>query len=224
MKQLLKKLFNPFLREEELSFPKDLAAQLTASASRSPDLGVLEEAEFQLLFCPDRTMRGCSEYSLIDESAFVCYAWTLNKYQYYQQRDGLPIPLKGNRKEILVPSLKIKGELHAVRSGAFRELDNYKDNLVSFRRQRIKLLIPHRPLFKLPERYNNGKPIPLMTNQFVIGAERISRPVEAWMYEGVPEYWDDLLDGGFNFNKVSIYEDKRPWLGQYYSLKRESYF
>lgn len=219
----LRRLF-PSWFEEELSFPKDVARELTLSANRSPDLGVLEESPFQLFFAPDRTMRGCSEYPLIENSAFICYAYTLRKYSYWQQRDGVAIPLPGTAADVLAPPLKIKGELHAVESSEFRNLDIFKDNLVSFRRQRVKLLIPHRPFHRIPERYDNGKPIPLMPNQIHIGNERISRPVEAWMYVGVPEYWNDLLDGGYLFTKMPSYKDKRPWLGEFYSMKRETYF
>jgi hypothetical protein len=219
----LRKIF-PSWFEEELSFPKDIARELTASAERSPDLGELEEYAFQLFFAPDRTMRGCSEYSLIEDSAFLCYAYTLRKYSYWQQRDGSPIPLLGNTKDVLVPPLKIRGELHAIEPSQFRNLDIFKDNLVSFRRERVKLLIPHRPIYKIPERYSNGKPIPLMPHQTHVGAERISRPVTAWMYVGVPEYWEDLLDGGYLFTKVPSFKDKRPWLGEFYSMKRETYF
>lgn len=201
-------------------------AQLTQSSSRSPDLGVLEQYEFQLLFSPDRTQRGCSEYRLIEDSAYICSAFTLKRFNYYQQRDGLPVPLLSvsEKKELYAPSLKIKGELHAIRPYQFKELDNFKDNLVSFRRQRVKLLVPHSPVFQLPERYRNGKPVPLMTGQYSIGSERLAPPIEAWMYIAERPYWEPLLDGGYMFNPVISYDDKRRWLGRYYSLPRETYF
>lgn len=225
---LLKKLFTPSVSSAHSITPDD-ARSIAKSCIRSPDLSILEQYEFQLLFSPDRTQRGCSEYPLIQDSAFVCYAYTLRRFNYYLQRDGLPIPLESDPNRPAVgnkfpPPLKVKGELHAIRPYQFRELDNFKDNLVSFRRQRVRLLIPHRPVYKLPQRYANGKPIPLITDQFAIGEERIGRPIEAWMYVGVADYWKDVLDGGYLFEPVSYYEDKRRWLQQYYSLKRETYF
>ena len=198
----------------------------------TPDMGILEQSEFQLLFCPDRTQRGCSEYNLIEDSVHIGTAFTLKKFNYYQQRDGLPIPLPAftsnvsaysDKVPVGAPSLKIKGELHAIRPYQFINLDSFKDNLISFRRERVKILIPHNPVHKLEERYSNGKPIPLMTGQYVVGAERI-KWFEAWMYIAQPSYWNDLLDGGYMFNPVTFYNDKRPWLGKYYSLKRENYF
>lgn len=198
----------------------------------TPDMGILEQCEFQLLFCPDRTQRGCSEYNLIEDSVHIATAFTLKRFNYYEQRDGLPVPLPAfadnvspysDKVSVGAPSLKIKGELHAIRPYQFINLDSYKDNLVSFRRERVKILVPHSPVHKLEERYSNGKPVPLMTGQYVVGNERI-KWFEAWMYIAQPTYWNDLLDGGYIFNPVSSYFDKRQWLGKYYSLKRENYF
>lgn len=206
------------------------ARWLTESVDRTPDMSVLEESEFQLLFCPDRTQRGCSQYELIEDSVYLAYAFTLKRFNYWLQRDGLPIPMLATSNERLKyfpPPLKIKGEIHAVRPYQFAKLDKAKDNLVSFRRQRIKLLIPHCPKLKIPDRYENGKPVPLMTGQYQLGAERI-KPIEAWMYVGEPNYWDGLMDAGYNsanlFSTVTHYKDDRPWLGEYYALKRERYF
>lgn len=211
-----------------VEFPTHLQCkQLSESVLRSPDLGVLEESEFQLLFCPDRTQRGCSEYSLIEESIFCGYGFTEENFNYWQQRDGLCIPLMATdtrQWQWVPPSLKIKGEIHAVRPHQFRNLDLHKDNLVSFRRERLTFLVPSRPLYRLPEYYENGKPLPLaIPRQIGVGRETVGR-VEAWMYIGVHDYWDDLLDGGYNFKPVEHYPDKRPWLKEYYSLPRETFF
>lgn len=171
-------------------------------------------------------MRGCSQYELIEDSVFLKYAYTLRKYNYWMQRDGDPIPMLATSENTLdrfPPPLKIKGEVHAVKSYAFSKLDIVRDNLVSFRRQRVQVLIPHNPVYKLPERYDNGKPIPLMTDQFVIGTERVE-PMWVWMYVGVPEYWNDVLDAGYLFSTVPHYKDERSWLGEYYSMKREKVF
>ena len=223
---LFEKLFGrgpQFPTEAEVKFWND-------QVSRTPDNGILEESEFQLLFSPDRTQRGCSQYKLIEDSAYYCMAYTLPRFNYWLQRDGLPIPMLATSTERLKyfpPPLKVKGEIHAVKSSVFANLDKVKDNLVSFRRQRVKLLVPHHSIYKLPSHYPNGKPIPLMTGQFHIGGERL-KVIEAWIYIGVPDYWDELMDAGYNsaqlFSTVSHYKDRRPWLGEYYALKRETFF
>jgi hypothetical protein len=215
---------------EDQGFVPGFASQqfrdITKSVERSPDLGILEQYEFQLLFCPDYTQRGCHEYPLIEESVYLASAFSLKRFNY-QQRDGLCIPLPSATNSrptgYTAPSLKVKGELHAIRPWQFQKLDSQKDNLVSFRRERVKVLVPHSPVYKIPHRYDNGKIIPLMTDQYAIGAERI-KPIEAWMYVAQNDYWGQLIDGGFMFNHVTHYKDKRPWLGAYYSLKREEYF
>jgi hypothetical protein len=213
----------------ELPTPEE-AKSITESCAKSPDIGLLEQYEFQLLFCPDRTQRGCSEYSMIEDSVYLSYGYTLKKFNYWQQRDGLPIPMLATSEERLryfPPPLKVKGEIHAVRPYQFRELDNLRDNRVQFRRQRVKLLVPRQPLRQLPTHYANGKPIPLVGGQYAVGKERV-RPIEAWMYVGEPWYWDELMDAGFHssnlFKTVDHYEDERPWLKEYYSLRREEYF
>src|SRR5882757_3291581 len=106
----------------ELPTPQEVQ-QLNESCARSPDLGELEESEFQLLFVPDRAQRGCSEYPLIkQDSAYLDYGYTMENFNYYQQRDGLTIPLLANsarRWRDEPPPLKIKGEIHAVKSPLF---------------------------------------------------------------------------------------------------------
>jgi len=168
---------------------------------------------------------------MIKDSVYTgYYGFTLEKFNYYRQRDGLAIPMlntSGLTLPRFPPPLKIRGEIHAIQPYQFRELDNLKDNGVQFVRQRVKLLVPHRPVYKIPERYSNGKPIPLMTDQFSLGEERVT-PITAWMYIGVPEYWDELMDAGYNaahlFTTVEHYKDRRPWLQEYYSMKRETFF
>jgi hypothetical protein len=231
LRKVFSDLFGTTEDFEQHGITPDVIAQLSESCRKSPDLGELEQYEFQLLFAADRTQRGCSEYSMIEESVYTgYYGYTLDKFCYYRLRDGLPIPMRATsdlRLPRFPPPLKVRGEIHAVRPHQFRELDNLKDNGVQFQRQRVDLLIPHRPVYKIPERYSNGKPIPLMTDQYSLGVERVV-PIKAWMYIGVPDYWDELMDAGYNsssfFTTVENYKDDRVWLQEYYSMKRETFF
>lgn len=198
------------------------AQWLTQSADHSPDLGWLEQFEFQLLFCPDRTQRGHSEYPLIEDSIYGCHAFTQKKFNYWVQRDGQPIPMEATsdvRTNLFPPPLRIKGEVHAIRPWQFKELDNFKNNRYTFTRKRVKLMVPSVDLLKIPDRYENGKQIPLMTNQFVLTEEKVE-PLKAWMYVGEPEYWDELLDAGYKaaelFKSAPFYKSRRPWLNEYY--------
>lgn len=224
--KLLSRVFPQLFGEAPTMPTPDEARQISESCAKSPDLGKLEQYEFQLLFCPDRAQRGHKEYPLIEDSVYMCHAFTVKPFNYWLQRDGLPIPMEATsavRTNLFPPPLKVKGEVHAVRPYQFRDLDNYRDNGVQFIRKRVKLAVPDRPLYKIPERYVDGKPIPLMTGQYVIGTEAVE-PLKAWMYVGNPAYWDDLLDAGYNssglFKAVPHYKSRRSWLKEYYELTR----
>ena len=198
---------------------------LCESVRHSPDFGKLEQYEFQLLFCPDETQRGYSQYPLIEDSAFVCHAFTQKLYNYWQQRDGQLIPLEATAPaavKYFPPSLRIKGELHSVRPYQFRELDIYKGNTVQYIRKRVKLLVPYRKVIINDYLDEDGKELPrcLQGKKGITGPEEVT-VVRAWMYVGRDEYWDPILSP-FNFQAVQHHESRRPWLKEYYSYpKRE---
>lgn len=198
---------------------------LCDSVKYSPDLGKLEQYEFQLLFCPDETQRGYSQYPLIEDSAFVCHAFTQKLYNYWQQRDGQLIPLEASAPAVVKyfpPSLRIKGELHAVRPYQFRQLDIYKGNTVQYERKRVKLLVPYREVMKEDYIELGGKPLPpaLQGKKGTLSPEQVA-VVRAWMYVGRDEYWDSILSP-FNFKAVQHHTSRREWLKEYYSYpKRE---
>ena len=198
---------------------------LNEEVKYTPDNSKLEQYEFQLLFCPDETQRGYSHYSLIEDSVFECHAFTQKFYNYWQQRDGQLIPLEANAPaavKYFPPSLRIKGELHAIRPYQFRALDTYKQNTVQYTRQRVKLLVPFREV-RLSDNYaEDGRELPscLQGKKGVVGPEHI-QVVRAWMYVGRDDYWDPLLNA-YNFRKVQHHESRRAWLKEYYSYpKRE---
>jgi hypothetical protein len=89
---------------------------------------------------------------------------------------------------------KIKGELWKVPSKSFFFLDKLYENGKLFRRERVSLELPLRML------YQNGN------DSFV---ERIITEQEAYMYIGIPEIWEPLIDGGYLFQPVTIYENPR---------------
>ena len=198
---------------------------LNQSVRYSPDLGKLEQYEYLLLFSPDETQRGYSQYPLIEDSAFVCHAFTQRLYNYWQQRDGQLIPLEASAPaavKYFPPSLRIKGEINAIRPWQFRQLDTYKLNTVQYTRKRVKLLVPYREVIISDYYDEDGKELPLCL-QGKKGAHgpELMQVVKAWMYVGKDDYWDPILSP-FNFHKVQTHESRRPWLKEYYSYpKRE---
>lgn len=234
-------MFN-FLRQNvsAVSLPsKHEVAWMTEDVSHSPDLGYLEQFEFQLLFSPDETQRGFEKYSLIEDSAFVCTAYTQSNFNFWEERVrtkvGTPIPMLATQPtfgNIFPPSLKIKGEVHAIRPYQFKNLDNHKENRVQFLRKRVRLVVPYREVLNLPEPTEPSvidgivQPLPLalMGKQGVLSPYEKVHLIKAWMYVGNPAYWDDILDAGFNshaFKAVRDHQSRRPWLERYYSYSRE---
>lgn len=198
---------------------------LNQSVQYTPDNAKLEEYEFQLLFCPDETQRGYPQYPLIEDSVFMTHAFTQKLYNYWQQRDGQLIPLEARAPaavKYFPPSLRIKGEVHAIRPHQFRELDTYKLNTVQYRRQRVKLLVPHRKVILSDYYDTDGKELPLcLQGKKGITSSEMVHVIRAWMYVGIDEYWDPLLSA-YNFTKVQHHTSRREWLKEYYSYpKRE---
>ena len=209
------------------------ARWITNNCKCSPDLAWLEQHEFQLLFACDDTKHGHPHHCLIEESAFIATAYTTQKYNYWVQEAGkerTPIPMEAHDKAPVVryfpPSLKIKGELHIVRTPQFKELDNYKLNTIQFRRKRVNVLVPYRKLSKI-KNVDENIPIRPMARALQGNLHTYLSPeavyvIRAWMYVGKPEYWDNVLDAGFRGVKpVNHYESERQWLKEYYDYPRQ---
>lgn len=220
----LAKVFPKLFGAPNLPDAKEVA-WVSEQVRYTPDNSKLEQYEFQLLFSPDETQRGYPKYNLIEDSVFMCHAFTQKTYNYWQQRDGQLIPLEATAPaavKYFPPSLRIKGELHAIKPYQFRELDRWKQNTVQYTRQRVKLLIPYREVIKSPYRDETGRELPkcLQGKVGVTSPERV-HIVRAWMYVGNDNYWDSLLSP-YNFHAVQHHESRRPWLKEYYSYpKRE---
>lgn len=217
---------NPFrLFRKDQDFSPQVSLDLPKVPAYTPDLGWLEQFEFQLLFCPDELQRSQPEYKHISEhSAFMANAYTRKTFDYWEQRIGntrlgIPLPASNITLGTLFPrSCRIRGEIHAVRPAAFIEIDYYKENTIRFLRKRVELLLPYRPLLNrnvsLRERHKE-LPLALQGEKKMLGIEKV-HIIRAWMYIGNPEYWDNLLDAGWSgFKHVHSFTSKRQWLGDY---------
>jgi hypothetical protein len=219
------------------------ARWLTESAKYSPDLGFLEQFEFQILFSADDTKLGHLRHCLIEESALLSTGYTRKNFRFWEQRVGegdkqerIPIPIIdhseakpldfGQLNKFPQP-MKIQGELHLMRPHQFRELDNYKQNGVQFLRKRIDVIVPHREVIIKDYFDVDGRELPrcLQGKQGVHGPEVVYM-IRAWMYVADPSYWNDLVDGGFNgFRPVFSVQSGNPvrkgWLPSYYAYPRD---
>jgi len=215
------------------------ARWLTEQARFSPDLGYLEQYEFQLLFAPSDFRLGYIRHGLIEDGVPLCGAYTQQTYEYWLQEVGLPqggteridIPMRKDGPHVIrysPPPLKIKGEVHAIRPWQFLGLDTFKRNTLQFRRQRVNVLVPYRVKSDVPlDQDGNPYSIPsaLAHKNYQFEAPEKVHVLRAWMYVGMPEYWNDLLDAGFRgFKTVNhhVSRSKRPWLKEYYDFPKHS--
>ena len=192
----------------------------------TPDIAVLEQSQFQLVFVCDDLMMAGRNYPLIaDCSAKVARAFTQRPYNFYRKRtDGSSVVMNPSGKSE-TGCYKIKGEVHSVLSSEMIRLDNHYQNGVQFKRYRTKLLYPTTPTGTIENKSEDGSPLPFTLQgkkRFTL-SERVD-PIEAWMYIGLRSYWDDLLDGGFAFEPVHLAEPERPrnWLPKYYHWQNKS--
>jgi hypothetical protein len=216
------------------------ARWITDSVRHSPDLGYLEQFEFQLLFTPDELRQDHPRYKLLEESALICGGFTEKTYAFWMQeqaladgtfeRKGIPIRQDGPPSVLqwLPKPLRLKGELHAIRPWQFQRIDDYKRNTEQFRRQRVNIVVPYRKLSDDCYVDDLDRPLPpaIIGKGYLIEYPERVFIIRAWMYVAIPEYWNDLLDAGFRgFKPVYNYESqkKRPWLLRYYDFPKPTY-
>jgi len=192
----------------------------------TPDIAKLEQYAFQLYFACDETQEGQSQYKLIEDGAYVCPAFTQSSFNYWQPNIPWEPPIPMLSKEIIKPLpfypdiAKIKGQVYAIRPKCFLELDKYKLNGVKYQRNRVRLLVPYRSLKFIKDLSNIPDDI-----EFVSPEGHVGRSVEkivvirAWMYTGIPEYWDKLISA-FDYGSVQTYQSKnRAWCRTYYQVR-----
>lgn len=227
----------PALFGPDVNLPdQSLVKWLNEQAQYSPDLGWLEQMEFALLFCPDDTKMGHSRACLVEEGVHLCTAYTQNNYLFWEQIVGderIPIPLRapegakfmdlGELARYPQPR-KIQGELRLIRPHQFRGLDTYKRNTVQFRRKRINLIIPYREKFDAEQYDVDGRPLPpALQGKKGLHGPWTTYVARAYVYEALPEYWDELIDAGFRgFKPVRHFTSERAWLKHgYYAYPKE---
>lgn len=190
----------------------------------TPDVAQLERSELQLLFCPGEMKRNFEDYQHIeDSSAYLCVAFTQKPFNFYQHildQGRTTIPIEVEVPSTFIPNVKIKGELHAISTDTLIKLDKFKLNGVEFNRKRTKLVVPYRYIAN-ENKDAEGKilPLALRGKKGILSPERVHL-VDAWMYVGAPEHWNDLLDGGYLFQPVKTFTSskERKWLRNYYEL------
>jgi len=186
----------------------------------TPDIWKLEQSMFQLVFIPDDLMRGMQNNHLIADASRdgevpvhpACF--TLEKFTFWKKDLGVNsfgIPMeKGfeptNWLRVRPNPAKIKGQLYAILSPRIKKLDIHRQNGLQFNRVRTRISLPFNQVT-----YSKTNPLPNISQEYL-------RTIEAWMYVGIPEYWDNLIGDMFTVRECNQFELDQPkfWIDERY--------
>lgn len=179
----------------------------------TPDIGKLEEHQWQLFFIYDNMKQEHQDYSKIKENSYsfeMPIGFTQDKFVMFKRCMGLATyPFILQNKWMTVPNCRVKGELHYIETGRIPELDTMRQNGVEYKRRKIKILLP----------YHVNKPV--FTQAFYV--------IKAWTYVGISEFWEeDIADIDRDFNvkpyaSVGTFQANRVDIGRYYSFEKKDY-
>lgn len=202
----------------------------------TPDIWKLEQSMFQLIFIPDDMMEGKPNHGLISDvirngEAVHPACYTFDRYTFWKKEvhsideEGKPqieftaIPMKKeyeptNWLRVRPTPAKIKGQLYAILSPRIIRLDILRQNGVQFRRERQKISLPFQHVI-----FNDDPNAPVYEKLPVISPYYL-KTVEAWMYVGVPEYWDNLIGDMFTVRECDKFQLNQPqfWVDEYYKF------
>jgi hypothetical protein len=214
-----------------------VAAKWSKQCELTPDIWKLEQSQYQLIFIPDSMMQGRADNHLIADAGKdgdvpvhpACF--TFDRYTFWQKEEhfinaeGKPevkysaIPMKKeyeptNWLRVRPTPAKIKGQLYAILSPRIIRLDIHKQNGVLFRRERQEISLPYRQV-----KYND-KPDAKLYSKLPVISPYYLRTVSAWMYIGIPEYWDNLISDMFAVRECNKFELDQPqfWVDEYYKF------
>lgn len=203
----------PFTKKVKTFLHEDFAGWIhkeRGKVSFTPDINLLQQKKLHWLFVCDEMMKHHVCNLLLSENTLRCTAFTAGTYTLWKMREKKDfikiIPLSEG------PACKsVKGELYLVPSETLISIDKYKKNGVQFRRRKIHINIPYRK-----EIWSDVYP-----KKRVL--EKNLATLKAWMYEGITEFWEPLLDGGFTFKEVRSFIPKNDLLEEYYYFTTEEY-
>lgn len=196
---------------------KPLSPEFLIEANRrnrfTPDIGLLERHPFQMVFVYDELRRDGHQYKdlLSEHSAYAGTAFT--KWNYTLLRQELGEASRGimlDANYTYPKARKVKGEVLFVESKRISWLDTYKENGIQFLRQKIVVLVPYYDQVRLPSLQEGGRH--KSEYEAVFGQGRVNVKVpkmqehHVWAYMAIPEYWDPLLDNGYIYRAVDLFQ------------------
>ena len=186
----------------------------------TPDIVDLEAKSKWLFFVYDCMMKGHWQHDLLKDAEFKHIAFTRHPFELWQTNSGyphdFPIAMETHKKSAILPpwaapvynkvamATHVRGELYLVPTELIHEvLDKARFNTVHFQRKRVPLELPYR--------------IPSVRNTVWEGNEwdMYIKPMEAWMYVGRPQIWQDQFDGGYRFKPAPVFKPNSGWINSY---------
>lgn len=201
------------------------------SSKWTPDIGKLQETEWQLVFIYDRLQLGFDDYTayMSEHAATVCTAFTNDPYVMFKKRMGLnTYPILQKKDYVSPEPTRVKGELHYIRSQQLIQLDKLRENGVQFNRELIDIFVPFFKVHKLKSwkegGRNKGEYMKLYGTEHPTDTIPHYQVIKAFAYIGANEYWDDLIDGGYDYLPVTKYEAHNRNVGAYYHFSKRDFF
>jgi hypothetical protein len=207
-------MLNLFRKPKIEIFSEDDLEKARSYAEFTPDIALLESRMSQFLFVNDHWQSGHWGHHMIrDYSVPLGTCFTQDYFVMYKHKMGpesWAVPLEDSPYDS--PRAPIRGELHAIVPPVrFAELDTDRRNGVIFYRKRVTLVMP----YQVEAWFKEGG---------MKRSEMRYQNIRAWMYVGVPEYWEQRVDKDFFlFNPVQIFEPKNPDLHPYYNFTKLEY-
>lgn len=216
-------MFSIFKRRDkfEVNEFKFEIEQRLKEAAFSPDLLHLIKHEWQLFFIMDGFQKNHPKHELINrQSMFLCNAESIQPFVVWKKdlgEESYPIPMTSPeyghvprwRNPRKGDAGSVRGEIHALRpSTAIPILDKEHLNTVQFIRKRVNFMVDYRyRSFSRREGWHISEP----QRAFV----------EAWMYVGIREYWDQFPLS--EFKMVRMYYPNNPKNPPYYRFTKSEY-
>lgn len=203
----------------------------------TPDVAEIELAPWSIFFIHDELKEGCKGHQQIkDTSVFLADAISQGGFCFYNHKfadDGTPednqVALERATTDRILPwadqrgapNAHISGQLYRIRSNHVKKLDTMYENGVQFLRKRVQVRVND---FRERLAFKNRFQIENFAKDYLnyhttrgIITSPISKTyfVDAWMYVGVPDFWEDQLDAGLRFEPVQLVRDKKTNLIYY---------
>lgn len=170
-------------------------AEANSRARFTPDLSKLELQTKVLVFVYNEMQSSHEKNWRVSNGGLFCgTAFTYEPFVMWKKNlgeDTFPFILRTRFRND--DMCRVKGEIWAMDPEHVIDLDNYMLNGIEFVRERLDLIYPFREVVWKKE---GGKQTSHLKHH----------KLSAEVYVGVPDYWNELIDGGLLYSKVKRFE------------------